>query len=260
MSDSLKSELVTRLKQAGAYDVRVANPRQGFENALPDRHPLDLWQQCKSIIIFAVARAPHVNNMYLGPHAPWNGQRNLGPVPHNIQSEEYAMVRLSWLFVNSILLRGVMLLAQKGYQVSFERIQLKLAAFEAGLGVYGRSGVILHPELGNRICLGAILTDASLEADGRLQGYSPCDGCDRCVRMCPAQAFDPKKEYPASWSREICVTKRQEIAHKGEYCHNCFTVCPAGTISDEELLSIKTATSFYKPHRVSVQLSFGQSV
>jgi hypothetical protein len=26
----------------------------------------------------------------------------------------------------------------------------KLCAYEAGLGVYGRSGLILHPELGNR--------------------------------------------------------------------------------------------------------------
>lgn len=256
MSDSLKSDLVKRLKQAGAYDVRVADPRQGFEKALPERHPLDLWQQCKSIVVFAVARAPHVNNIYLGPYAPWTGPRNLGPVPQNIQSEEYAMSRLAGLLLNSVRLRGIMLLSQNGYQVSFKGVQLKLAAFEAGLGVYGRSGVILHPELGNRMSLGAILTDAPLEADDRLQGYSPCDDCDLCIRKCPAQAYDPEKDYPASWSRKTCVTKREEIADKGLYCHNCFTVCPAGIISDEDLFSLETAASFYKPHRATVQLSF----
>jgi len=37
------------------------------------------------------------------------------------------------------------------------------------------------------------------------------------------------------------------------FCHNCFAACPAGTINDEELLSIKTAESFFKPHRFRLE-------
>jgi epoxyqueuosine reductase QueG len=101
--------------------------------------------------------------------------------------------------------------------------------------------------LGSRIRLGAILTDASLEPDGRLTGFDPCADCDRCQRACPAKAFDPTKPYPASWSRATCEAKRAEIAAQGLYCHNCYAVCPAGRLADESLLWMRESESFYRP-------------
>ncbi len=55
----------------------------------------------------------------------------------------------------------------------------KLSAYGTGLGVYARSGLILHPELGNRIVIGAFLTDVRLEPDGKLLGFDPCRGSAR---------------------------------------------------------------------------------
>jgi len=255
MDDSLKQDLIKRLKQVGAYDVCVADPKQGFDRALPKQHPLQLWERCRSVVVFAVAMGPQTNNVYMGPYAPWKGPRELSPVPQDIQSEEYAMDRLSRLFVSSITLKGMIFLSEKGYEVSFTIPQLKLSAYEAGLGVYGRSGLILHPELGNRMSLGAILTNAALEPDGRLEGFHPCEKCNRCVEMCPAHAFDPEKEYPQSWSRSACTTKREEIAQKRLFCHNCFAVCPAGKIDDDMLLSMKAARSLFKKHRIRISYS-----
>ena len=37
-----------------------------------------------------------------------------------------------------------------------------------------------------------------------------------------------------------------EIAGRGLYCHNCFAVCPAGKLDDEELFSLREAKSFYR--------------
>ena len=56
MVDTLKSGLVNRLKQVGAFDVRIADPRKGYDKALPKRHPLQIWEQCKSVVIFAIKR------------------------------------------------------------------------------------------------------------------------------------------------------------------------------------------------------------
>jgi len=53
--NELKDDLKRYLKQAGAYDVRVANPSNGFEHAQSGRHPLDLWKDCRSVVVFAVA-------------------------------------------------------------------------------------------------------------------------------------------------------------------------------------------------------------
>ncbi|MCP4542845.1 MAG: epoxyqueuosine reductase [Chloroflexi bacterium] len=252
MENGLKQRLVNRLKQAGAYTVRVADSNIGFEHALEGRHPLDVWEMCKSVIVFAIARPPQNNNTYIGVYAPWSEkQRYLGPVPQDLQSIDYAMQRLSRLFVSSVTLEGVDLLQTDGYNTLWNTPQAKLAAFEAGIGVYGRSGLIIHPKLGNRIVLGTILTDAVLEPDRRMEGFEPCEGCDRCIEMCPAKAFDLEKPYPHSWSRKTCTEKRVQISAQGFYCHNCFAVCPAGKYEDEELVNVGKSASFFAPHRAS---------
>ena len=249
MLQEIKESMVNQLRQVGAYDVRVANPHAGFEHALVEQHPLRLWPDCKSIIVFAVAMSPATNNIYAGPLAPWETDRNMGPVPQDIQSCDYAMDRLSRLFVASITLKGIAFLYQNGYQVAFANLQAKICAFEAGLGVYGRSGVILHPELGNRMSIGTILTDAEMEPDGRLKDFEPCTDCDLCIRKCPAQAYNPDRAYPDSWSRSRCTSKRSEIASRGLYCHNCFAVCPAGRLDDKELLAMRESVDFHRSNR-----------
>jgi epoxyqueuosine reductase QueG len=246
VTDDLKRQLVDRLKQAGAYDVRIADPHVGFEHALSGQHPLEVWDQCRSVVVFAVACPPQGNNTYLGPYAPWQGERYIGPVPEWIQSEDHAMDRLTRLFIASITLKGMAFLSDRGCDVSFRRPQHKLSAFEAGIGVYGRSGLILHPVLGNRLRLGVILTDIALAPDGRLEGFAPCEDCDLCIKACPARAFDPAKSYPHSFSRQKCTSKRAEIASRALYCHNCYAVCPAGEIEDEELMAIEKAESSFR--------------
>ena len=88
MKADLKLMLKNRLPQAGAYDLRIADPRRGFEKAVSGRHPLELWNECRSVIVFAVAMSQRTNNMYLGPYAPWETvDRSIGPVPADIQSD-----------------------------------------------------------------------------------------------------------------------------------------------------------------------------
>jgi epoxyqueuosine reductase QueG len=173
------------------------------------------------------------------------------------------MDRLVRLFIASISLQGMTYLQERGHEVRMPRTfrgegsygaqriegvygrpSLKLCAFEAGLGVYGRAGLIIHPVLGNRLRLGALLTDATLEPDPRLEGFEPCTDCDLCITHCPARAYDAARRYPASWSRATCTARRAEIAERELYCHNCFAICPAGQIADEDLLRLEEATSF----------------
>lgn len=249
MTESIKTGLVARMKQVGAFDVRIADPAKGFDKMPPNVRPLSLWPECKSVVVFAVAMSPGCNNIYLGTRAPGEAFRDVGPVPVDIQCNDFAMDRLSRLFVASITHKGMLYLANHGCGVSFKSPPLKMSAYESGIGVYGRSGLILHPVLGNRMSLGAILTNVRMEPDPKMDGYEPCEDCRRCMEMCPAKAFDPEKSYPESWSRERCTRKRSEIAAKGYYCHNCFAVCPAGKVKDEDLFSIRNAVNFSKQHR-----------
>ncbi|HHH76574.1 MAG TPA: epoxyqueuosine reductase [Phycisphaerae bacterium] len=246
MTDSLKTELISSLKQAGAYDIRIANPDVGFAHALEGRHPRQLMPGCRSVIVFAVAMGPETNNTSLGPLPAKDIQISSGrPVePANIKPAGYNVTRLSTLFRAQVKLAGVTFLHDRGFEIRHGG-QLKLCAYEAGIGRYGRSGLILHPQLGNRMCLGVILTDAEMPADTKREDHDPCRNCDLCVRSCPAGAFDPDKTYPDSWSFDICMPKRKEIAAEGSYCHNCFAACPAGQYKDEDLLFLAESKSYF---------------
>jgi epoxyqueuosine reductase len=250
---SIKAGLVDWMKQAGAFDVRIADPSTGFSKVPEETKPLSIWPECRSVVVFAVAMSPDCNNIFLGPRSPGEAERNLGPVPDSIRSNEYAMDRLARLFMASVTLKGMHYLTHFGNAVSFKTPPLKPSALESGLGVYGRSGLILHPVLGNRMNLGAILTDAVLEPDPELKGFDPCTNCSLCIEHCPAKAFDPMMRYPEGWSYELCTRKRSEISCEGYYCHNCFAVCPAGKISDSDLFHIGTVVSISPEHGFSLQ-------
>ena len=64
----------------------------------------------------------------------------------------------------------------------------KHAAAEAGLGIIGKSTLLVTPELGPRLRLISVVTQAPLESDPKL-GRNLCRGCFRCVEACPAAAI-----------------------------------------------------------------------
>ena len=252
MKDEFKERLVAHLKQAGAFDVRIADPKKGFEHAEEGRRPIELWQDCRSIVVFAVAMSTRTKFTYAGPYSPSRDDHTM----RFHHSFDYGMDRLAHLFVGAITSWGAAFLQDNGYNVclsasgipgllSRPTTQSKLCAYESGLGVYGRSGIIIHPELGNRMAIGTILTDAVVGLDPRLEDFHPCKDCDLCIRMCPSQAFDSTKTYPESWDRETCVSKKAETQARGYRCDACFACCPAGTVPEEKLFGFEEQESFY---------------
>ena len=64
------------------------------------------------------------------------------------------------------------------------------AAWLAGLGEIGWSGLLLSPEFGPRQRLCCLVTDAPLEPSPMYAGEPLCDRCNLCVKHCPTQAFE----------------------------------------------------------------------
>ena len=102
-------------------------------------------------------------------------------------------------------------------------ISLKHAAELAGLGVIGRNYLLTNPAHGNLLWFSAVLTDAVLTPDPKLQ-IDLCGNCDLCVMACPARALD----NPGTVIKKACdhtvfkqVNKKWEIM-----CFLCRKVCP----------------------------------
>jgi epoxyqueuosine reductase len=68
-------------------------------------------------------------------------------------------------------------------------IDLRRAAVEAGIGNYGRSGLVLVNGFGPRVRLGAVLTSASLKPTKK-KVRSPCPTkCQICIQGCSSKAL-----------------------------------------------------------------------
>jgi ferredoxin len=254
MQRKLKDGLIAEMRRVGAWEVGIADPRQGFEHAPGGRHPLDLMPDCRSVVAFVVPRSEIPDSFYVGlrrssPYPPDYWTWSL-PTENN---EIWLGHRLAFLFTAYVILKAASYLSEKGYrtveQCDKQRpeqpmLPEKLCAYEAGLGVYGRSGLILHPELGNRTAIGAFLTDAQLEPDGKVHGFDPCQGCDACVRACPAGAYGDDGSYHGVWSREKCETTRRALRAQGySQCTLCWTLCPLGDYAHDQLFLIDVRRS-----------------
>jgi epoxyqueuosine reductase QueG len=257
MEPLIKQDLTEYIKEHGAYDVRVADPHRGFEHAIPGRHPLEILPTCRSVVVFVMPCPAWINNTVLGLYAKeeiTSGRSKHGALTSAAWSTHHSLRVMKGAIYGHIWYAAAYYLNQRGYQVAdflnrAARPQDKLCAYEAGLGVYGRSGILLHPELGNRIAPGVLLTDAVLEPDGKLEGFAPCATCGACIKACPGHAIDPDKPYPESWTKENCHTFRYSIRKDDIYCHECLRVCPAAKVRDADMAFMRRCYSYGEKKR-----------
>lgn len=126
------------------------------------------------------------------------------------------------------------------YHLEQGGIFLKDAAVLAGLGIIGRSNLLLNPEWGPRIRLRSILIEGEFEPTSPIEGFSPCDSCGEfCHSACPEGVFSS-----GFYSRPDCIRQLDsDIANKVpdgknnddgngrmviKYCRACEFACPVG--------------------------------
>jgi epoxyqueuosine reductase len=111
-------------------------------------------------------------------------------------------------------------------------------AIQAGLGEYGRHGLLITEEFGPRVRLGKIFTDLPLAHDRpRSFGVKEfCDICRRCTDACPPKAIPGGAPSKDTYNRSnlLGVTKWSVDAEKcfgfwvnqNSDCSICIRVCP----------------------------------
>jgi len=112
-------------------------------------------------------------------------------------------------------------------------------ALDAGLGEFGRNGLLITPEFGPRVRLCKVFTDLELEIDKPTKyGFSRfCSVCHKCAVNCPSQAIpfgEPSAQH-SSLSTNAGVVKWAVLGEKcweyrlrnfGTNCGICVRVCP----------------------------------
>jgi epoxyqueuosine reductase len=157
-------------------------------------------------------------------------------------------------------------------------------AIQAGLGEYGRNGLLITPEFGPRVRIGRIHTDLPVDHDQPIRfGVKEfCDTtCRRCAESCPPQAIsydDPTEDVP-SQSMTVGIRKWQVDPEKcfkfwtnqGTECGVCMRVCPYNKDTSRGRMRLyyrtwrRLAASGFQPVRslalwLDVRLGFGKRV
>ena len=103
-------------------------------------------------------------------------------------------------------------------------VSLKHLAQRSGLGVIGRNQLLCNPSLGNLIKIGAVLTDAILEADALLTKSACPENCRLCISSCPSGALSE-----TGVNQLKCRQQAEQHTTKGDdyyACNTCRKVCP----------------------------------
>ena len=205
---------------AQGWDAGLAYVRARRDERLD---PARLLPDARSVVVVAASYGP----------APEDPQ----PVPGELSIARYARGR----DYHNVVLKPVRKLAawlrERGAAVYAEvdagAVMEKAWAQEAGLGWIGKNGCLIHERFGSWLLLGALITDAELEADA--PHPDRCGECALCIPACPTAAIaepryvDAKRciayhtiEHRDAMPEEISVRAGDRLFG----CDACQEVCP----------------------------------
>lgn len=102
-------------------------------------------------------------------------------------------------------------------------VSQKHIAQAAGLGTIGRHSLLITPQFGSMVWLGAVLTEARLEPDALLERL--CSDCSLCVEVCPVNALE-KQEIKQQCCWDYAFGENPETKNWEISCHKCRDICP----------------------------------
>ena len=218
MASELNSEKVKEYGlKAGASVVGIA-ASEDFDLALDGFKPTDALEGCLSVIVLG---CPLPQEAILNDPIGFIDVRNelstkmtdiAKKVAKQIKSDGYktkAVGGMSGKWVNGMTVGS---------------ISLKHAAELAGLGVISKNYLLTNPDYGNILWFSAVLTDARLVPDEKLQ-YAICGSCNKCVEACPSKALGG--DHSSFVKKECAGTMFKNVNGKWEIvCFLCRKVCP----------------------------------
>lgn len=192
---------------------RFSSSPQGF-------HPLDVLPTCKSVISFG-CRFPAGTLLCSSP-VPYTRVRNsITPKMDAIALDFCQKLEDSHVLCVPIPTNESVWDSRTGRWRSI--VSQKHAAQAAGIGTIGRHSLLITPEFGSMIWLGAILCTQELTPDPLKE--SLCSNCNLCVEACPVHALDqPEINQQACQDYAFGEDEKQKTWCIS--CHRCRDVCP----------------------------------
>ena len=233
MSDkNFTDEIIALALKEGAELVGFTSVDELEKEAPLGHKPSDLLKNSKSIITLACGRILNEDRDYV---YNWGPDFSLTYIHLKDETKwRRKQVRGSIEAVKNFL-------EEKGFSAVTEPhgwsgvLSFKMAAYLAGLGVFGKGSFIINPKLGPLNVLACIVTDAKLDY-GKPLNLDVCKDCVECIKACKYGAF--KKEGDSHiWLGEKCRCYdliMNPVTLKWTYgpCNSkCVNLCPIGGLA-----------------------------
>lgn len=191
-----------------------------FHDAPKGYHPLDIMPSCKSVISFG-CRFP-VGTLVCQSAIPYTRVRNsITPKMDAIALDFCIEMEKNQILCVPIPTNESVWDKNTGRWRSI--ISQKHAAAAAGLGTIGRNSLLITPEFGSMVWLGAVLCDYSLEPDELKEDI--CNNCNLCVEACPVDALkNAELAQQTCWDYAFGDDKEKQTWQIS--CHKCRDICP----------------------------------
>jgi len=204
--------------RAGANVVGIAASKD-FGLAPDGFKPVDVLPECLSVIVLGAAFSPEV----LNDIAEYTASRNaMLTAMTNMAKEVAKRIKAAGYKATAISAAGGKWVEGAGRKEQFGYISLKHAAEIAGLGVIGKNYLLTNPQYGNLLWFSAVLTDAELMPDEKIQS-DICENCNKCVEVCPASALDDLASFGKQGCSKFFTIEDKTFKIK---CFLCRTICP----------------------------------
>lgn len=218
----MKSETIKEIVYSFGAEVCGIAGIERFRNAPHGFHPTDILSGTESVIVFGKQFPKSV--FEASTNAPYTLVRN-----KLIEMIDDISIQLTFKMEKESY-KAVPIPSSEPYEFwdSENRhgrgiLSLKHAAQFSGLGSIGKNTLLINEKYGNRLWLGAVITNAVLEQD-TLSRNLCIENCRICIDSCPQSALDGIS-VDQKKCREICASST-EGGGSLYSCNICRKLCP----------------------------------
>ena len=197
-----------------------------FDNAPKGFHPLDVYAETKSIIVFGKQFPSSL--FQANTNVPYTFFKN-----NSAKLLDDISIQLT-LAIESEGYKAIPIPSDEPYEYWDAEnkhgrgiLSLKHLSQLCGLGSIGKNTLLINKEYGNRLYFGAVITNAELNEDDLSNNLCP-ENCNICIKSCPQSALDGITVNQKK-CRERCIY----ATDGGGFvygCNICRKVCPFANI------------------------------
>lgn len=197
-----------------------------FKEAPKGFHPLDIYSEAKSVI--SIGKHFSASLFDANTKAPYTLVKN-----KIFQQLDDISIKLTY-YIESQGYKAIPIPTDEPYEYWDSEnkcgrgiLSLKHAAQACGVGCIGKNTLLINEKYGNRLYLGAVITNIELTSD--VLAHNLCtESCSICLKSCPQSALDGITVNQKK-CRQVC-TSSTPGGGSIYACYTCRKVCPFSKI------------------------------